>query len=98
MTASQGLKILKIINIVLIIILFPILILYFLLIIPEYVACNPTMAEGEKGIDIWGSSIDCNAENQAFATVFFQMFSMIVAGICFVLILINILYFRLKKH
>ncbi|MNU09737.1 hypothetical protein D3C72_2564830 [compost metagenome] len=56
------------------------------------------MYEGEKGVDIWGSKIDCDAESRAFSVAFFQMFSMIVGGISVVLILINIFYFRLKKR
>ncbi|MNK85768.1 hypothetical protein D3C87_1056580 [compost metagenome] len=98
MTVPQKLKLLKIINILLIVILIPILLIYLLLIIPEYSACNDSMYEGEKGVDIWGSKIDCDAESRAFSEVFFQMFSMIVGGISVVLILINIFYFRLKRR
>ena len=98
MTILQKLKLLKIINILLIVILIPILLIYLLLIIPEYSACNDSMFEGEKGVDIWGSKIDCDAESRAFSVAFFQMFSMIVGGISVVLILINIFYFRLKKR
>ncbi len=98
MTVLQKLKILKVINILLIIILIPVLSIYLLLIIPEYAACNDTMFEGEKGIDIWGSRIDCDPESRAFSQAFFQMFSMAVCGISLVLILINIFCFRLKKH
>ena len=98
MTILQQLKILKIINILLIVILIPILVIYLLLIVPEYSACNDSMYEGEKGVDIWGSKIDCDAESRAFSVAFFQMFSMTVGGISVVLILINIFYFRLRKR
>ena len=98
MTLPQKLKLLKIINILLIVILTPIMLIYVLLIIPEYSACNDSMFEGEKGVDIWGSKIDCDAESRAFSEAFFQMFSMIVGGISVVLILINIFYFRLRKR
>lgn len=98
MTVPQKLKILKLINILLIVFLIPILSIYLLLIIPEYSACNDSMFEGEKGVDIWGSKIDCDAESRAFSEAFFQMFSMIVGGISVVLILINIFYFRLRKR
>ncbi|TDX86555.1 hypothetical protein [Epilithonimonas xixisoli] len=97
MTVAQKLKILKFINILLVIFLIPILLIYLLLIIPEYSACNDAMFEGEKGIDIWGSTIDCDAESRAFSEAFFQMFSMIAGGISLVMILINILYFKLKN-
>lgn len=98
MTVPQKLKILKFINILSIVFLIPILLIYLLLIIPEYSACNDAMFEGEKGIDIWGSKIDCDAESRAFSEALFQMFSMIAGGISLVLILINIFYFRLKKR
>jgi len=98
MTLYQKLKSLKAINILLIIILVPVLLMYLLLITPEYAACNDTMFEGEKGIDIWGSKIDCDPESRAFSQAFFQMFSIAAAGISLVLILMNIFYFRLKKH
>lgn len=97
MTILQTLKILKFSNILLIVILIPILLFYFILIIPEYSACNEMMFEGEKGIDIWGNEIDCGGENQAFSEVFFQMFSVIIGLISIVLILINIIYFNLKE-
>ena len=98
MTGVQKLKILKFINILLVTFLIPILLIYLLLIIPEYSACNDAMFEGEKGVDIWGSTIDCNGESRAFSEAFFQIFSMIVGGISIVLILINIFYFRLKRR
>lgn len=98
MTIIEKLKILKWINILVIIILIPFLMIYLLLIVPEYTACSDTMSEGEKGIDIWGSTIDCDAESRAFSFAFFQMFSVVTAVISLVFILINIFYFRLKKH
>lgn len=97
MTINQKLKIAKFINTLLIVILIPIIIFYLIFIIPEYCACNNTMFEGEKRIDLWGDEIDCSGENQAFSKAFFQMFTMIISGISFALTVITIIYFNLKK-
>lgn len=97
MTLHRKLKILKFINVSLIIVVIPLLLIYALLIIPEYSACSDKMFEGEKGIDFWGTEIDCNAESQAFSKALFQLFSFIICIIVSVLIFINLLYFGLKK-
>ncbi|MCD9854412.1 hypothetical protein LUD75_06830 [Epilithonimonas sp. JDS] len=97
MILHQKLKILKFINVLLMIVVIPLLLIYVLLIIPEYSACSDTMFEGEKGIDFWGDEIDCNAESQAFSEALFQMFSVIIIIIVSFLILINLFYFSLKK-
>lgn len=98
MTIKEKLKLLKFFSTVLIVILIPIALFYLFLIIPEYCACSQVQFEGEKGIDIYGSEIDCGGENQAFSKAFFQMFSLITGGISLVIIIINIFYYRLKKQ
>jgi hypothetical protein len=98
MKSTQKLKLVKIINILLFIVVIPLLLIYTLLIIPEYSACNETMFEGEKGTDFWGSEIDCGAESQAFSKALFQLFSVITITTASVLILINIYYSSLKKR
>lgn len=98
MTIKEKLKLLKFFNILLIVILIPIALFYLLLIVPEYYACNQVQFEGEKGIDIYGSEIDCGGENQAFSEAFFQMFTLITGGISLVIIIISIFYYRLKKQ
>jgi len=98
MTIKEKLKLLKFFSTVLIVILVPIALFYLFLIIPEYCACSQVQFEGEKGIDIYGSEIDCGGENQAFSKTFFQMFSLITGGISLVIIIINIFYYRLKKQ
>ncbi|EEI90233.1 hypothetical protein HMPREF0765_4184 [Sphingobacterium spiritivorum ATCC 33300] len=43
---------------------YALLLLFYLgLVVPEYLACTGCMYEGEKGIDIWGSEIDCSGES-----------------------------------
>lgn len=97
MTIKEKLKLLKFFSTLLIVILVPIALFYIFLIIPEYCSCSQVQYEGEKGIDIYGSEIDCGGENQAFSEAFFQMFSMITGGISLVIIIINIFYYRLKR-
>ncbi|MBV6878902.1 hypothetical protein NG800_002400 [Epilithonimonas ginsengisoli] len=98
MTIKEKLKLLKFFGTILIVILIPIALFYLFLIIPEYCACSQVQFEGEKGIDIYGSEIDCGGENQAFSEAFFQIFSLITGGISLVIIIINIFYYRLKKQ
>ena len=98
MTVKEKLKLLKFFSILLIVILIPIALFYLFLIIPEYCACSQVQFEGEKGIDIYGSEIDCGGENQAFSEAFFQMFTLIIGGISAVIIIINIFYYRLKRQ
>lgn len=98
MTIAQKLQIMKFFKILLIIFLIPTLLFYIFLIIPEYTACNDSMFEGEKGIDIWGSLVACDSESRAFSVAFFQIFSIIILVTSFVLILINIFSYRLKKN
>ena len=70
MTTVDRLKTLKIMKIIVLIILIPIVVFYLTVIVPEYLACDKTMFEGENGVDIWGSEIDCNCESQAFGEMF----------------------------
>lgn len=93
MTIKEKLRLLKFFSILLIVILIPIAPFYLFLIIPEYCACSQVQFEGEKGIDIYGSEIDCGGENQAFSEAFFQMFSMITGGILLVILIINVFYY-----
>lgn len=64
------------------------------IIVPEYLACDKTMFEGQNGVDIWGSEIDCNCESQAFGEMFFQMVSIVI--IAFLLLLIRLFYLTYK--
>ena len=97
MTISDKLKILKIIKFIVLIIFIPILLFYLAVIVPEYLACDKTMFEGENGIDIWGSEIDCNCESQAFGEMFFQMVSIIIIAFLVLLFIIFSSIFRIQK-
>ena len=75
------------------------MLLYHLaIIVPEYLACDKTMFEGENGIDIWGSEIDCNCESQAFGEMFFQMVTLVIIALSVLLFIIFSLIFRIKKN
>jgi hypothetical protein len=66
---------------------YALLLLFYLgLIVPEYAACVNCMYEGQKGIDIWGSEIDCSGENQAVGEAMFKFFSIIVGGSSLVMV------------
>lgn len=97
MTATHQLKILRIIKIVLLIIFLPILLFYLGIILPEYLACDKTMFEGQKGVDFWGSEINCDCENQEFGEAFFQMFSLILSFLSVVLILLFSVSYYIKN-
>lgn len=97
MTSTNNLKILKTVKIVVVIILIPIIVFYLGIIVPEYLACDKTMFEGQNGIDVWGSEIDCDCENQAFGEVIFQMFSLIICGFLAILLAVLVLSFRINK-
>ncbi len=94
MTTTDKLQILKIIKFIVVIIFIPILLFYMAIIVPEYLACDKTMFEGQNGVDIWGSEIDCNCESQAFGEMFFQMVSIVI--IAFLLLLIRLFYLTYK--
>ena len=97
MTTTYKLKRLKIIKIVVLFIFVPILLFYLTIIVPEYLACDKTMFEGQKGVDIWGSEIDCGGENQAFGEAFFQMVSLILSVLSFILLLVFFFTYQIKK-
>jgi len=97
MTTTYKLKILKIIKIAVLIIFVPILLVYLGIIVPEYLACDKTMFEGQNGVDIWGSEIDCNCESQAFGEAFFQMFSIIIGGFIILLSFIILVIKHIKS-
>lgn len=97
MTTTNNLKILKTVKIVVVIILIPIIVFYLGIIVPEYLACDKIMFEGQNGIDVWGSEIDCDCENQAFGEAFFQMFSLIISGFLVILLSVLFLSFRINK-
>lgn len=97
MITTNNLKILKIVKIVVLIILIPLIFFYLGIIVPEYLACDKTMFEGQKGIDIWGSEIDCDCESQGFGEAFFQMFSLIISGFLAILLTVFFLTYRIKK-
>ena len=80
MQTTTQLKALRLSRNVLIIFFLPILFFYICLIVPEYLACDKILHDGEKGIDIWGSEIDCSCESKAFGEIFFQLFSIIIGG------------------
>ena len=73
----KNLKVLKLVRIALWVAFISILLFYFGVIVPKYLACNKMIFEGKKGIDIWGWEIDCGTESQAF----FQLFSIVLAGL-----------------
>ena len=98
MTTVNKLKTLKIIKIIVQIIFIPMLIFHLTIIVPEYLACDKTMFEGESGIDIWGSEIDCNCESQAFGEMFFQMVTLVIIALSVLLFIIFSLIFRIKKN
>lgn len=97
MTTAYKLKTLKIIKIAVSIIFVPIFLFYFGIIVPEYLACDKTMFEGQNGVDIWGSEIDCGCESQAFGEAFFQMFSLIISGFLATLLTVLFLTYRIRK-
>lgn len=75
---------------------YALLLLFYLgLVVPEYLACTGCMYEGEKGIDIWGSEIDCSGESRAVGEGFFQLFSIVVS--IYSIIIIFIIY-RIRRQ
>ncbi|SDG45726.1 hypothetical protein [Epilithonimonas hungarica] len=57
MKRIEKIKILKAIVALLLFIGIPILLFYLGVVVPEYCACDETMYEGQKGIDIWGDMV-----------------------------------------
>ena len=76
----------------------PVLLFYLGVVVPEYCACEETMYEGQKGIDIWGNMVYCDAESQDFAKAFFQLLTVVLVVFMVILTLIGFLIYRLKKN
>ncbi|RZL51246.1 MAG: hypothetical protein EOP00_00065 [Pedobacter sp.] len=67
-------------------------------IAPEYFACKKTMYEGEQGLTIFGDTVDCSCENQAFGEAIFEGLGMILI-IGFLLLLVGwFFYLKIKKR
>jgi hypothetical protein len=97
MQTKEKLKILKVF-LILIAIAFAIILLFYLgFIVPEYLACNKVIYEGENGIDIWGSEVDCGCESEALGEAIFQLFSIVVFISSFILVTIYIWFRKLKR-
>lgn len=97
MTTVDKLKGLKIMKIIVLMVFIPIFLFYLAIIVPEYLACDKTMFDGQNGIDIWGSEIDCNCESQAFGEMFFQMVSIVIIAFLVLLFIIFSSIFRIQK-
>lgn len=97
MKRIEKIKILKAIAVLLLFIGVPILLFYLGVVVPEYCACDETMYEGQKGIDIWGDMVYCDAESQDFAKAFFQLLTMVILVFSAILALIYFLIYRIKK-
>ncbi|MPT32324.1 MAG: hypothetical protein E2600_11805 [Chryseobacterium sp.] len=97
MKRIEKIKILKAIAALLLFIGVPILLFYLGVVVPEYCACDETMYEGQKGIDIWGDMVYCDAESQDFAKAFFQLLTMVILVFSAILALIYFLIYRIKK-
>jgi len=98
MTQETRIKILQIITALLLFISIPVLLFYLGVVVPEYCACEETMYEGQKGINIWGDMVFCDGESQAFAKAFFQFITYILIGFFTILIITNFLLHRLKNN
>ena len=98
MKRIENIKILKAIGILLFIIFVAILLFYLGIVVPEYCACDETMYEGQRGIDIWGDEVLCDGESQAFAKVFFQLVTFVVLGLSVLLGFAGFLIYRIKKN
>ena len=98
MTVHRKIKLIKFLRILLTILLVPVLLIYLLLIIPEYAACSGALFEGEKATDIWGATVDCSGENQAVSKGFFEMFTILTGCFSLLLIVVSLVHFNLKKR
>ena len=98
MTVHRKIKLIKFLRILLTILLVPIMLVYMLLVIPEYSACSGSLFEGEKATDIWGATVDCGGENQAVSKGFFQMFTILTGCLSLLLIAVSLVHFNLKKR
>ncbi|MBA4134154.1 MAG: hypothetical protein C0525_05455 [Flavobacterium sp.] len=91
------LKFLKIVLTLVTIVFIIILLIYLGFILPEYLACDKLLHDGENGIDIWGSEVDCHCESKAFGEAFFQLFSIIIFACSVVLITFYVCFRKLKR-
>lgn len=94
MITKDKLKILKIIKITLLIVFIPILLFYFGIVLPEYLACINCNSEGAMGRDIWGSEVQCFGDSKEFGEAFFHFSSIIL----FIFITILTILFFLIHH
>lgn len=97
MKQIEKIKILKAIAVLLLFIGIPVLLFYFGVVVPEYCACDETMYEGQKGTNIWGDMVYCDAESQDFAKAFFQLLTIILLGFSAILLFIYFWLYRIKK-
>lgn len=88
------LKSLKIIVLLALILCF---LFYLGVILPEYLACDKTMFEGEKGVNFFGFEVDCNAENQEIGDGFFKLNTLIIIVLSLFLLLIYQIEKKIKK-
>lgn len=97
MQTEEKLKMLKVISIILLVLFLPVLLLYLGVIVPEYLACANCIYEGCVGTDIWGSEVQCFGDSKAFGKMFFQLSSIVVAGLSIVSFILFFFIYRLKK-
>jgi len=97
MKQAKPIYILKVIAALVVFISIPILLFYLGIIVPEYCACDETMYEGQKGVNIWGDMVYCDAESQDFAKAFFQLFTIVLLACLAILAFIGFLIYRIKK-
>ena len=98
MQTKVKLKILKGFLILVFILFFIILLFYLGIIVPEYLACDKLIHDGENGIDIWGSGVDCRCESKAFGEAFFQLFSIVIFISSLVLVTIYVYFRKFKRN
>jgi len=98
MKQTKSIQILEVITALVMFISVPILLFYLGIVVPEYCACDETMYEGQKGINIWGDMVYCDAESQDFAKAFFQLFTIVLLGCLAVLAFISFLTYQFKKN
>ncbi|MCZ4244134.1 hypothetical protein [Pedobacter punctiformis] len=90
-------NVLKIFYVLLIVFFVTGLLLFLVFVLPEYMACNKTMYEGEKGITFFGDEIDCGCENQAFGEALTQLFATILISLSLIIITLKLIMNKLKN-
>lgn len=91
---KELLQVLKIFRILLMVLFVPLALFYFGIVMPEFIACNSVVYEGETVKDIWGSEVSCHGEEKDLTVAFFQLISFILVVL---LVLISGLYILEKK-